>query len=239
MIFGAGDEGERCGYCDAAGHRRDVRVGFVGEYVVLVVLHRVPGRNEAGREDRAGIVDLDRVLLDPSRLVNDRHIKDEPAVVTGITATLWSVAGSGHFHVPGGPVENLPVFVEIVGGVRKGDDCSDYMFLNTVFDGRSGPGLVPINPHVAVDVSEDLRGRGGRGFRTALRVVRSERRLTVLVLRVERFTTLAGLRKDRPSCVFGHRDVNDVELPSFDRVVELLVVSAIDGAGDNEVGVHG
>ena len=203
------------------------------------MLDRVSGRGETGREGRVGVVNLDRVLLDPSRLVNDRHIKDEPAVVTGITATLWPVAGGGHFHVPGGPVENLPVFVEIVGGVRKGDDCSDYMFLNTVFDGRSGPGLVPINPHVAVDVSEDLRGRGGRGFRTALRVVRSERRLTVLVLRVERFTTLADLRKDRPSCVFGHRDVNQVELPSFDRAVELRVVSAIDGADDTEVGVHG
>ena len=169
-------------------------------------------------------------------MVLDWHVKDEPAVVTGITSTLWSVAGGGRFHVPAGPVENLPVFVEIVGGVRKGDDCSDYMFLNTVFDGRSGPGLVPINPHVAVDVSKDLRFRP---VITVRRVVRPKRRFTVLPPEVGRFTTPAGLRKDRPSCVFGHRDVNDVELPSFDRVVELLVVSAIDGAGDNEVDVHG
>ena len=88
MLVGTFDEGERCGLTSAFSHRSDVRIGFVGENVVLVVLHRVPGRNEAGREGRVGIVDLDRVLLGLPRLVNDRHVLNEPAVVAGITATL-------------------------------------------------------------------------------------------------------------------------------------------------------
>ena len=231
VLVGTFDEGERCGLTSAFSHRSDVRIGFVGENVVLVVLHRVPGRNEAGREGRVGIVDLDRVLLGLPRLVNDRHIEDEPAVVAGITATLWPDAGGGLPLFAAGSVEDLPVFVEIVGGVRKGCDCSDYMFLGTVVDGRSGPGLVPIAPHVAVDVRGDLRVRiihtVGR-VRTALR--------NISLFRIRRILAVCGLPPDRPGGVFGHRDIDRLE--QLNRVVELLFDNAVDGAGDNEVDAH-
>ena len=82
------DEGERCGLADASSQRCDVRVGFVSKDVVLVVLDRVSGRGEPRREGRSGVVNLDRVLLDVSRLVLDWHVRDEPAVVTGIAAPL-------------------------------------------------------------------------------------------------------------------------------------------------------
>ena len=204
MLVKALDKGERCRLADAPSNRSDVRVGFVGEDVVLVVLHRVSGRNEAGREGRVGIVDLDRVLLDPLRLVLDRHIRDKPAVVAGITATLWPDAGGG-LPLLAGSVEDLPVFVEIVGGVRKGCDCSGYMFLGTVFDGRSGPGPVPINPYVAVDVSDNLRRR--RGVRTVSRVHEDQRlttlhRLTALH-RIGQAPVVAGDPRNRPVGVFG------------------------------------
>jgi len=91
------------------------------------------------------------------------HTIETPDVAT----TLCPVTGDGGPHVSAGSVEDLPVFVEIVGGVRKGCDCSGYMLLNTVFDGRSGPGLVPVDPYVAVDVSDNLRRR--RGVRTVSR----------------------------------------------------------------------
>ena len=230
MLVEVLNEGERCGLASAFSQRSDVRVGFVSENVVLVVLHRVPGRNEAGREGRVGIVDLDRVLLGLPRLVNDRHIEDEPAVVAGITATLWPDAGGG-LPLFVGSVEDLPVFVEIVGGVRKDCDCSDYMFLGTVFDGRSGPGPVPIDPHVAVDVPEDLRVRiihtVGR-VRTALR--------NISLFHIGRILAVCDLPRDRPGGVFRHRDTDRLE--QLNRVVELLFGIVVDGAGDHEFDVH-
>ena len=135
--------------------------------------------------------------------------------------------------MPAGPVENLPLFVEIVGGVRKGCDCSGYMLLGAIFDFSSGSRLVPICPYVAVDVPEDLRVRVTHTVglvRTALR--------NISFFHFGRILAVCGLPRNRPGGVFGHRDIDRLRQPASNRVVELLFDNTVDGAGDHEFDVH-